>query len=117
MGQQFEALQGAMGAERADFAQQRAFMEAQQLGQTSAIQQQRIGMQQLQSQVGRTGLAGSGSGMQALDAGREQFLQQQEARDLQNRESAFQLQQREASAIRDIQSAGFQLDNMVLIWD
>ena len=48
--------------------------------------------------------------MQALDAGREQFLQQQEARDLQNRESAFQLQQREASAIRDIQSAGFQLD-------
>jgi len=111
MGQQFEALQGAMGAERADFAQQRAFMgEAQQLGQASAIQQQRMGMQQLQSQVGRTGLAGSGSGIQALDAGREQFLQQQEARDLQNRESAFQLQQREASSIRDIQSAGFQLD-------
>ena len=48
-----------------------------------------MGMQQLQSQVGRTGLAGSGSGMQALDAGREQFLQQQQARDLQNRESAF----------------------------
>ena len=39
MGQQFQALQGAMGAERADFAQQRAFMgEAQQLGQASAIQ-------------------------------------------------------------------------------
>ena len=53
MGQQFQALQGAMGAERADFAQQRAFMgEAQQLGQASAIQQQRMGMQQLQSQVG-----------------------------------------------------------------
>jgi len=111
MSNQFTALQGAMGAERADFATQRKFMgEARQMEQASAIQQQSLGTQQMQSQVGRTGLAGSGSGMQTLEQGRMQFLQQQEARALQSRESAFQLQQREASSMRDIQSAGFQLD-------
>jgi hypothetical protein len=42
--------------------------------------------------------------------GQAEFGRQQQARALQSRESAFQMQQREASSIRDIQSAGFQLD-------
>lgn len=111
LGQQYGALQQASAAERAAFATQRQFLaEAQGLEQAGAIQQQRLGMQQLQGQVGMTGLAGSGSGMQALMEGQAEFGRQQEARALQTRESAFQMQQREASAIRDIQSAGFQLD-------
>jgi len=108
---QYTALQGAMGAERADFATLRGFQqEAQMLQQRGAIQEQQLGMQALQGQVGRTGLAGSGSGMQALMQGQMQFARQQEASALQAQESAFQLQQREASAIRDIQASGFDLD-------
>lgn len=108
---QYTALQGAIGAERADVATLRGFQEqAQGLQQRGAIQEQQLGMQALQSQVGMTGLAGSGSGMQALMQGQMQFARQQEASALQAQESAFQLQQREASAIRDIQASGFELD-------
>lgn len=111
LGQQYGALQQAAVAERADFATQRGFLgEAQQLEQLGAVQQQRLASEQLQGQIGMTGLAGSGSGMQALMEGQAEFGRQQQARALQARESAFQMQQREASAIRDIQSAGFQLD-------
>tara|TARA_R110002012_G_scaffold306832_1_gene511791 strand:+ start:1273 stop:1824 length:552 start_codon:yes stop_codon:yes gene_type:complete len=111
LNQQYGSLQQARTAEAAEFAQQRQFLgEGQQLAQQAAVQQ--YGMQQdaLQSQIGMTGLAGSGVGMQAMQQGQSQFAQQQMAKDLGVRESAFQIGMRESASVRDIQSAGFELD-------
>jgi len=111
LGQQYGALQQARTAEAAEFVQQREFLgEGQQLAQQAAVQQYGLQQQGLQSQVGMTGLAGSGAGMQMMQQGQMQFAQQQAARDLGFRESSFQLGMREAASIRDIQSAGFELD-------
>lgn len=111
LGQQYGALQQARTAEAAEFAQQREFLtEGQQLAQQGAVQQYGFQQQGLQNQIGMTGLAGSGAGMQMMEQGQMQFAQQQAARDLGVRESAFQLGMREAASIRDIQSAGFELD-------
>jgi len=111
LGQQYGSLQQARTAEAAEFAQQREFLgEGQQLAQQAALQQYGVEQDALQSQVGMTGLAGSGAGMQAMQQGQTQFAQQQMARNLGVRESAFQLGMRESASIRDIQSAGFELD-------
>lgn len=111
LGQQYGALQAAGTAQAAEFAQQRDFLsEGQQLAQQGAIQQYGMAQENLQSQIGMTGLAGSGAGMNALQQSQMLFGQQQMARDLGVRESAFELSMREAASIRDIQSAGFELD-------
>jgi len=111
IGTQFGALQQAAGAEQAEFAERRSMLgQAQGLQQTSAVSQYGIGMENLQNQVASTGLAGSGSGQQALMQGQQQFAQQQLGTVLQNQEQAFNLNMQEASKMRDIQSAGFQLD-------
>lgn len=111
LNQQYGALQAAGTAQAAEFAQQRDFLtEGQQLAQQGAIQQYGMGQERLESQIGMTGLAGSGAGMNALQQSQMAFSQQQMARDLGARESAFQLGMREAASIRDIQSAGFELD-------
>jgi len=111
IGTQFGALQQAAGAEQAEFAERRGMLgQAQGLQQTSAVSQYGIGMENLQNQVASTGLAGSGSGQQALMQGQQQFAQQQLGTALQNQEQAFNLNMQEASKMRDIQSAGFQLD-------
>jgi len=108
---QFGALQQAAGDEQAEYAQRRNMLsQAQGIQQTSAVTQYGIGMENLQNQVASTGLAGSGSGQQTLIQGQQQFAQQQLGTALQNKEQAFNLNMQEAAKMRDIQSAGFQLD-------
>lgn len=113
LGQQYEALQRAASAERAEFATRAGFLqESQQIQQQQAVQQYGSAMESMQSSIGRTGLAGVGSGVQSMQDAQAAFATGQQQFALQGQESAFQLQQQEASRIRDIQATGFQMDAM-----
>lgn len=111
LGQQNVQLQNLIPEVQQEFAQQRQFLsEGEALQQQQATTQYGIGQEQIESQVGMTGLAGSGAGQEAVRQAQQQFAVQQMARALQARETRYNLQQQEASRIRDIQSAGFALD-------
>ena len=111
LGQQNVQLQNLIPEVQQEFAQQRQFLsEGEALQQQQATTQYGIAQEQIESQVGMTGLAGSGAGQEALMQAQQQFAVQQMARALQARETRYSLQQQEASRIRDIQSAGFALD-------
>tara|TARA_A100001011_G_scaffold259077_1_gene267389 strand:- start:109 stop:630 length:522 start_codon:yes stop_codon:yes gene_type:complete len=113
LGQQYGALQRAVGAERAEFATRAGFLrESQQIQQQQAVQQYGSAIETMQSNIGRTGLAGVGSGLQSMEQAQTAFGTGQEQFALQNQQNAFQLQQQEASRIRDIQATGFQMDTM-----
>ena len=111
LNEQYGALQRAQAGQAAEFAQQRGFMnQAAGMEQSRAIDQYGIQEQQALGGLGRTNLAGSGAGQQLMDQSQNQFQREQGMRDLKLQESAFGLQMREASAVRDVQSAGFELD-------
>lgn len=111
LNEQYGALQRAQAGQAAEFAQQRSFMnQAARMEQSRAIDQYGIQEQQALGGLGRTNLAGSGAGQQLMEQSQNQFQREQEMRGLKLQESAFGLQMREASAVRDIQSAGFELD-------
>lgn len=111
LGQQYGQLEGVIPQVQQEFAQQRQFLsEGEALQQQQATTQYGIAQEQIESQVGMTGLAGSGAGQEAIMQAQQQFAVQQMARALQAREARYSLQQQEASRIRDIQSAGFALD-------
>lgn len=108
---QFGALQQAGVAQAGEFAQQRGMMgEAQALQQNQAVSQYGTGMEGMQNEIANTGLAGSGSGQQSLMQAQQQFAQQQLGTSLQNKEASFSLTMQEDAKKRDLQSAGFQLD-------
>lgn len=108
---QFTSLQQAGVDQKAEFLQQRSMLgEAQGLQQQQATQGYGFQQKELQSQVASTGLAGTGAGQQAVLQQQQQFVQQQLGTTLQSKEASFNLQMQEASKVRDLQAAGFQLD-------
>jgi hypothetical protein len=80
------------------------------LQQQQAVMGYGLGQEQLASQIGQTGLAGTGGGQEAMQLAQREFANQQMTRSLQAREQRFNLGLREASRMRDIQAAGFALD-------
>lgn len=111
LGQQYTSLQGTVGDVQQEFEQMRGFQsEAQGLEQRAAVMNYGTGTQQMAGQIAGTGLSGVGAGQEAMQLAQQEFANQQMARALQSQESQFNLGLREASRMRDIQAAGFQLD-------
>ena len=111
LGQQYTSLQGTVGDVQQEFEQMRGFQsEAQGLEQQAAIMGYGANQQGMAGQIAGTGLAGVGAGQEAMQLAQQEFANQQMARALQSQESQFNLGLREASRMRDIQAAGFQLD-------
>ena len=113
LGQQYQSLQQARKAEAGEFLQLREFQtEGFDIRQARQQQQFDIQREAGMSQLGRTGLAGSGSGIQAIGVLEDAYSLQQQGLGLERRSSAFDLQMREASSIRDIQATAFEMDRM-----
>jgi len=111
LGQQFTSLEGAATANTAEFAQRRELQgQGNMLNQQNAVAGYGNQMQGLQNQVAMTGFSGIGSGQDAINQYQNQFAIQQQGAQLGMATSAFDLQMREASSQRDIQSAGFEMD-------
>tara|TARA_S200002703_G_scaffold99669_3_gene86162 strand:+ start:159 stop:728 length:570 start_codon:yes stop_codon:yes gene_type:complete len=111
LGQQYTSLQGTVGDVQQEFEQMRGFeSEAQGLEQRAAVMGYGANQQQMAGQIAGTGLSGVGAGQEAMQLAQQEFANQQMARALQSQESQFNLGLREASRMRDIQAAGFQLD-------
>ena len=111
LGQQFASLQQARKAEAGEFLQMRQFQtegfDIRQLQQQQAYDIQR---ERGLSEVGRTGLAGSGSGLQALGSMQQAYGLQQQGLGLQRRQSAFEMSMKEAASVRDLQATAFAMD-------
>lgn len=111
LGQQYTSLQGTVGDVQQEFQQMRGFQsEAQGLEQQAAVMGYGANQQQMAGQIGMTGLSGSGAAQETMQLAQREFANQQMARNLQAQETQFNLGLREASRMRDIQAAGFQLD-------
>jgi len=111
LGQQYTSLQGTVGEVQQEFATQREILgQGQDIQQQQAIMGYDVGQEQMAGQVASTGLAGVGAGQEVMDLAQKEFANQQMTRALQAREQRFSLGLREASRMRDIQAAGFQLD-------
>lgn len=111
LGTQYGMLQDTVGDVQQQFATQREMLgEGQALQQEQAVMGYGLGQEQLASKIGQTGLAGTGTGEEAMQLAQREFANQQMARSLQAREQRFNLGLREASRMRDIQAAGFALD-------
>lgn len=111
LGQQYTALEGTVGEVQQEFATQRELIgQGQNIQQQQAVMGYGVGQQQMAGQVASTGLAGSGAGQESMELAQQEFANQQMTRALQAREQRFSMGLREASRMRDIQAAGFQLD-------
>lgn len=111
LGQQYTSLQGTVGEVQQEFEQMRGFQsEAEGLEQQAAVMGYGANQQGMAGQIAGTGLAGVGAGQEAMQLAQQEFANQQMARALQSQESQFNLGLKEASRMRDIQAAGFQLD-------
>lgn len=111
LGTQYGMLEDTIGDVQQEFATQRDILgDSQALQQQQAVMGYGLGQEQLASQIGQTGLAGTGGGQEAMQLTQREFANQQMTRSLQAREQRFNLGLREASRMRDIQAAGFALD-------
>ena len=111
LGQQFASLQQARKAEAGEFLQMRQFQtEGFNIAELQQQQAYDIERERGLSQVGRTGLAGSGSGLKALGSMEQAYGLQQQGLGLQRRESAFEMSMKEAASVRDLQATAFAMD-------
>ena len=110
LGTQYGLLEDTIGDVQQEFDMRRQFMdEGQFIQEDQAAMGYAADQQTMAGQVASTNLQ-TGAGQEAIALAQREFANQQMARALQAREQRFNLGIREASRMRDIQAAGFELD-------
>jgi len=110
LGTQAGLLQNTIGEVQQEFDMRGNFLDdGQSIQQNQAAMGYAADQDTMQRQIASTNLQ-TGAGEQAIALAQREFANQQMARALQAREQRFNLGLREASRMRDIQAAGFELD-------
>jgi hypothetical protein len=110
LGTQYGLLEDTIGDVQQEFDMSRQFMdEGQFIQEDQAAMGYAADQQNMAGQVASTNLQ-TGAGQEAIALAQREFANQQMARALQAREQRFNLGMREASRMRNIQAAGFELD-------